>query len=340
MAAPTLPGLEFVGQLGSGGFADVFAYDQQLPARRVAVKVLREHVASPGGVGGFLAEANALAALQHPNIVPLHAVGVAPDGRPYFVMAYCPGPNFSARCRAKPLGLAETLRVGIALAGAVETAHRLGLLHRDIKPANVLSDQYGTPQLADFGLVGVRADNDPVELGVSVPWSAPEVLFGTADASPASDVYSLAATLWTLLVGYSPFEIDPTWNSPVDLLRRIRTQAAPSLPLSGAPTSLDIALMKAMDKDPGRRPGSALDLAAALQGVQRSLGLPVTEPVVARPGLEPDADRSASAAREPDAAPPASVTTASDLLGGPVVQPLPGEAPPRRPWWRGRQGRP
>src|SRR5690625_4811379 len=85
----------------------------------------------------------------HPPIVTIYHADTAGDGRPYLVMEYCPRPNLSVRYRTAPLGVAESVRIGIRLAGAVETAHRAGILHRDIKPANVLTTDYGWPALTD-----------------------------------------------------------------------------------------------------------------------------------------------------------------------------------------------
>ena len=280
LPAPELPGLRFVGPLGAGGSGDVFAYDQLLPARRVALKVLREPVRGAAAAAAFLAEANAMAALEHPHIVPVYAAGVADDGRPYLVMMRYPPPDFEERCRRQPLPLAEALRVGVQIGGAVETAHRHGLLHRDIKPANILTSRYGVAGLADFGLASAPAAADEPEFGVSVPWAAPEVLFGTAPASERSDVYSLAATVWTLLAGRSPFEAAGPGDTAVRLLRRIRTQPVPPIGRPDVPAAVDALLAAALAKDPAARPASALEWAEGVRGLQSRLGLPVTDPLV------------------------------------------------------------
>ena len=152
---------------------------------------------------------------DHPNIVPVISAGISGDGRPYIVMMYYPRPNLAVRAASERLGVAEVLRIGIQIASAVETAHRAGILHRDIKPANMLINQYGAPGLTDFGIAGTIAEGDDEDTGVSVPWSAPEVLYATGPTSVRSDVYSLAATLWHLLVGRSPFEVRGGDNSAV-----------------------------------------------------------------------------------------------------------------------------
>lgn len=335
-SAPDLPGLTFVSPLGSGGYADVHAYDQALPARRVAVKVLREPAHVPADAAAFLAEANAMAALEHPFIVPVYSAGLAPDGRPYLVMQLCPGPNLGVRSRREPLGVAEVLRVGVQIGGAVETAHRRGLLHRDIKPVNILTDAYGAPLLTDFGLAGTPTDADDPELAVSVPWAAPEVLFGTAPASVRSDVYSLAATLWTLLVGRSPFELDGQ-DTAVRMLRRIRSQPAPSTGRPDVPSRLEEALAAGLAKDAAARPASVLDLVRSLQDVQRDLGEPVTEPLVADPVAAPPvppAPRPTPPTPAPQAPPPprpAPDPRVASVLSAPPPRPAPSASVPPAP---------
>ncbi len=117
---PTLPGFEYVDLLGSGGFADVFLYEQQLPRRKVAVKVLLPDALGTDAVEGFTHEANLMAQLAtHPSIVSIYQAGLAGDGRPYLVMEFCSRPNLQVRHRRERFSEAETLRIGIQIAGAV-----------------------------------------------------------------------------------------------------------------------------------------------------------------------------------------------------------------------------
>ena len=227
LPAPSIPGLSYLRKLGAGGYADVYLYEQALPARRVAVKVLRDSDLTRGVVQRFRSEANAMALLEHPHIVPVYATGSTNDGRPYLVMMYYPRASLAERAKRERLGVAEAWRLGIQLASAVETAHRAGLLHRDIKPANVLTSQYGTPGLTDFGIAAEVSEAEDDDTGVSVPWSPPEVLYVTQPASARSDVYSLAATVWHLLVGRSPFELPGADNSHYSLMKRIGDQPLP-----------------------------------------------------------------------------------------------------------------
>ena len=279
--APAIPGLSFIRKLGAGGYADVYLYEQALPARRVAVKVLRDSDLSRGVAQRFRSEANAMAQLEHPHIVPVYATGSTADGRPYLVMMYYPRASLAERVKAERLTVPEALRIGIQLASAVETAHRAGLLHRDIKPANVLTSQYGTPGLTDFGIAAEVSEADDLDTGVSVPWSPPEVLYVTAPATARSDVYSLAATVWHLLVGRSPFEQPGRDNSHYALMKRIRDQPVPDTGRPDVPASLERLLKAGMAKDPGLRPANAMDVARSLQVIEQELRLPRTEIVVA-----------------------------------------------------------
>jgi serine/threonine protein kinase len=197
--------------IGSGGFADVFLYEQQLPRRKVAVKALLTHELTASARAAFTSEADLMARLStHPYIVTIYQAGVARDGRPYLVMEYCSRPSLAERYKRQPLSVVDALRTGIRLAGAVATAHSAGILHRDIKPGNVLTNDYGWPALTDFGIASEVAgpgglptidgaggtDVDAsvgASVGMSVPWSPPEMFEDVPTPDVRSDVFSLAA---------------------------------------------------------------------------------------------------------------------------------------------------
>jgi hypothetical protein len=284
---PKIPGLVFVQPLGSGGYADVFLYEQQSPRMPVAVKVLKAEGLTDTLRQQFVEEADTMAALgDHPYIVQVFRAGTSDDGRPYLVMKYYPPPNLAMRARAERFSVEEVLRTGIQLASAVETAHRARITHRDIKPANVLVSAYGAPGLTDFGIAGrgARDGETPPEatddVGVSVPWAPPEVLYGQSNGDERADVYSLAATLWQLLVGRSPFEVPGGDNSAYALMPRIRSTPPPSTGRPDVPGGLERLLAQAMAKDPERRPATALELARALQAVEQHQRLARTPIVV------------------------------------------------------------
>lgn len=275
--APTLPGFTFVRALGSGGFADVFLYEQNLPRRQVAIKVLLPEVVNPRVRDMFQAEAELMAQLStHPSILSVFEAGVSNDGRPYLVTEVCSS-GYGERFRAETISVAEALRAGIRIASAVETAHRANVLHRDIKPANVLITAYGHPVLSDFGIASslYHSDNSQA-IGLSVPWSAPEVIRETTSGTSASEVWSLAATVYSLLAGRTPFEVAGKDNSPGHIAGRILKSKPQPIGRSDVPAVLEETLLNAMSKDPTQRPHSALEFARQLQHVESILALSQT----------------------------------------------------------------
>ncbi|WP_252976414.1 serine/threonine-protein kinase [Janibacter melonis] len=269
---PVLDGLDYIQPLGSGGYADVYLYEQQMPRMKVAVKVLKSEGLTVGIKQQFIDEANTMAQLaDHPYIVQVFRAGTSEDGRPFLVMKYYPPPNLAQRARRERFSVEEVLRTGIQLASAVETAHRAGVIHRDIKPANVLVSQYGSPGLTDFGIAGIGGALEDLDddIGVSVPWAPPEVLYGQSNGDARADVYALAATLWQLLVGRSPFEVPGGDNSAYALMPRIRSNPPPETERADVPALLERLLAQAMSKNPLARPATALELARSLQHIEQ-----------------------------------------------------------------------
>lgn len=304
--APGIPGFSYVGHLGSGGYSEVYLYEKQHPKMKVAVKVLTGEDFTDSARQQFMDEANAMAELaDHPSIVQVFSADVTPDGRPYLVMKYYPNKNMSVRASEERFGVADVLRIGIQISDAVETAHRAGILHRDIKPANILTGQFGAAGLTDFGIAATKgSENTEDSGGMSVPWAPPEVIFGTSDADERSDVYSLGATVWHLLVGRSPFVIPGGDNSQWALMRRIQEVAPPRTGRGDVPDSLERLLQQAMAKDPARRPPAALAFARALQGVEQEQHWPVTQILADHldhrsPAIEDLADDDGATRRRP-----------------------------------------
>ncbi|WP_424449300.1 serine/threonine-protein kinase [Microbacterium arborescens] len=318
---PELPGFTYLELLGSGGFADVYLYEQQLPRRKVAVKVLLPDRMAGGSVEQFTAEANVMAMLStHPAIVTIYQAGLAEDQRPYLVMENCPRPNLQVRYRAAAFSVAEALRVGVQVAAAVETAHRAGILHRDIKPANILVTEYNRPALTDFG-IATTTDGGDETAGMSIPWSPPEAFADGADSGVRSDVYALGATIYTLLAGRSPFEQPGGRNGAADLIQRIETAPLAPLDRADVPPSLQQVLARAMSKSPAARFDSAVAFARALQRVQIELAHSVTPIDILddSPDAEQEEDADGELTRvrgivsiEPTTAPPAGSTRRKD----------------------------
>jgi serine/threonine protein kinase len=274
---PNLPGFSYVRVLGSGGFADVFLYEQNLPRRQVAVKVMLAEVVTSQVKQMFQAEANLMAQLStHPSILTVYQASVSADGRPYLVMELCSA-AIGQRYRMEPLAVAEVLGIGVRIASAVETAHRAGVLHRDIKPSNILTTAYGHPVLSDFGIAATLGEADVTEaIGLSIPWSAPEVLLDETSGTIASEVWALGATLYSMLAGRSPFEIPGRENTSSELIQRITKGRPQPIGRPDVPPRLEQMLLRAMSKKPSNRQRSALEFIRELQAVETELGLPQT----------------------------------------------------------------
>ena len=277
---PVLSGYDYRFPLGTGGFADVFLYEQDMPRRSVAVKVLLANLVDSDVLRMFNAEADVMAKLSpHPSILTVHAASISADGRPYLVMEYCPSPLI----RRDENGVSErvavdrALHVAIKMASALETAHRAGVLHRDIKPSNILLTAFGAPVLGDFGIATSLVSSHHEEVfAMSVPWSAPEVLNEATTGTVASEVWSLGATIYTLLAGHAPFEkADKSENSRQKQRMRIIKERPRGLP-ADIPEAVQKVLMTAMAKSPELRYPSMIAFARELQQLQGELGLAVT----------------------------------------------------------------
>jgi len=279
---PVIAGFTPVHVLGSGGFADVFLYEQDMPRRQVAVKVLLDEVVDDRVRQMFQAEANLMARLStHPSILTVFQASIAADGRPYLVMELCSS-SLSERYRREPVPVSEVLSIGVRIGSALETAHREGVLHRDVKPSNILRTAYGNPVLSDFGIAATIGSADPDEpIGMSIPWSAPEVLGDESRGSIQSEVYSLAATVYSLLAGRSPFEVRGGKNTAADLMDRIDKGGVVPTGRADVPPSLERLLATAMSRRVAARPATVMEFVRGLQQVEAELGVPQTPADVA-----------------------------------------------------------
>ena len=302
---PPIPGFDYVRPLGSGGFAQVYLYEQDMPRRVVAVKVLAaegtpEAAAQVREV--FEGEADVMARLSsHPSIVTIYQASLALTGAPYIAMEYCPA-SMGALTKGKPAQLEQVLDAGVRIAGALETAHRAGVLHRDIKPSNVLLTTLGKPVLADFGIAYVTRSGqaEETEVAMSIPWSAPEVLQMRVSGSVATEVWSLGATLYTFASGRSPFELpDRTQNTRARLTDRIVKAAYQAIPGAQGYEPFDEVISRALRRDPEHRFATMREFGEALQALQRHYGFEVTPLEVVAEEWLPRGDTIQSGTRGP-----------------------------------------
>ena len=263
-------------EVGRGGFGAVFRCLQVGLARVVAVKLMTSDFADDKP--RFVREQQAMGQLTgHPNIVPLLQVGQTARGLPFLVMQFCAQGCWQQRIAS--LGVLqedEVLRVGVKIAGALESAHQMGILHRDVKPANILLTDYGEPAICDFGIARTTAGfRTATGLLVGSPaYTAPEILGGEAP-SPASDVYGLGASLFTALTGHVAFQ-ERVGEQVVAQFVRITSEPIPDLRQRGIGDDVAAVIEQAMARSPADRP-SARELGHQLQRVQTRLGLSVDE---------------------------------------------------------------
>ncbi|WP_405133902.1 protein kinase domain-containing protein [Nocardia sp. NBC_01388] len=266
-------GLVAAEEVGRGGFGVVFRCTQAVLDRIVAVKVLSTEIDDESRER-FLREEHAMGRLSgHPNIVDILQVDVTASGRPYIVMPYATHGSLEQLVRDNgPLTWSDSLRVGVKLAGAIETAHRAEVLHRDVKPANVLLSRYGEPQLTDFGIAripgGFRTSTSLIT--GSPAFTAPEVLKGD-EPTVRSDVYGLGSTLFALLTGHAAYERQAGEKVIAQFLR-ITSQPVPDLRELEIPPAVAAAIEAAMSPDPRDRPETAVEFGELLRTAQAENG--------------------------------------------------------------------
>jgi serine/threonine protein kinase len=261
---------ELRGVLGQGGFATVYrAYDPLL-GREVALKALLPHLAADLDVRArFEAEARALAALRHPNVVTVYDVGEA-DGLPFFAMELVAGETLAARLAGGTPPQHETLHWLADIASALDYLHAAGLVHRDVKPANVLVETSGRAVLMDLGIARSMDNTSHTLAGTSLgtpAYMAPELVRGEV-AGPSADIYALGILAYQLLAGHPPFQGDTAYV--------LHAQVYDPPPLDDLPYPFASALAVALAKDPSQRPASATAFIAALNGAEQAA--PITTP--------------------------------------------------------------
>jgi hypothetical protein len=266
------PGYRDVTEIGFGSIANVYRAVEVATGRVVALKLLRVRDLSPRAVESFERESRALGALgAHPNIVTLYRTFLTEDGRPVLVLELCVGAVSDRLREGEAMPAPEAVSLGIKIAGALETAHRAGVLHRDVKPQNILITEFGEPALADFGVAMLQSSSETSAglFDFTTLHAAPELLEGHA-TSAATDVYELASSLYQLLAGRSAFRAYEG-ESPASIILRIVRDPVPPLG-PNVPLALAGVLINAMSKDAASRPQSAAEFAEKLREIERAQG--------------------------------------------------------------------
>jgi Tol biopolymer transport system component len=256
-------------EIGQGGMSTVYLARDVRHRRPVALKVLLPELAAVLGTERFLSEISVTASLQHPHLLPLFDSGEA-GGLLYYSMPYVDGESLRRRLeRERQLPIDEAVRIGVSIAGALDYAHRRGVIHRDLKPENILLAD-GQPVVADFGIAlavsragGSRITQTGLSLGTP-QYMSPEQATGDRDLDGRSDVYSLGAVVYEMLTGDPPH----TGSTSQAVIARVVTEVPRSM-RSARPTvpeHVDAAVRHALEKVPADRFATAQEFADALEG--------------------------------------------------------------------------
>jgi eukaryotic-like serine/threonine-protein kinase len=304
-------------QIGEGGFGTVWMAEQEEPVRRrVALKIIKLGMDTKQVVARFEAERQALAMMDHPHIARVFDGGTTETGRPYFVMELVRGVPFTTYCDTHHLPPRERLELFIQVCQAVQHAHQKGVIHRDLKPSNILvsvQDDQPVPKVIDFGVA--KATAGPLTdktlftrfhqfVGTPAYMSPEQAGLGVADIDTRSDVYALGVLLYELLTGRTPFDPQKLLQEGYDGMLRVIREAEPAKPSTRLSTltaeelqqvatsrktepnrlgrlvqgDLDWIVMKALEKERGRRYGSAGDFAKDLQRYLADLPVEASPP--------------------------------------------------------------
>src|SRR3954451_3468217 len=262
-------------RIAAGGMATVYACEDQLLGRLVAVKVLApQFAADDDAAKRFQREARAAARVSdHPHVVTIYDIGEH-DGTAFIVMEYLPGGTVADRLRsADPIPYAAAVRWLDEAASALDHAHRAGIVHRDVKPANLLLDANGRLAVGDFGIARMASEANVTSTGIvlgTAAYLSPEQALGHP-ATAASDRYSLAAVAYELLTGGRPFAGEhPAAQA------RAHVEASPprASAITDLPQSVDRVLWRGLEKDPERRWPTACDMVEALEDALRGRAVP------------------------------------------------------------------
>ena len=280
-------------KLGEGGFGVVYRAEQVKPIHRiVAIKIVKAGVTSADILGRFAIEQRTLAIMEHPNIARILDAGETDIGAPFFVMEMVKGRSITSYCKQNDLNLRQRLALFIPVCRAVNHAHQKGIIHRDIKPGNIMvMDEAGkaVPKVIDFGIAKVlegEGSGHTIATGVDQLVGTPgyispeQIENGSSHVDTRSDVYALGGVFFELLCGRALITPADVAAKPIHVLLRDLAEKDPPKPSTIEPTvqgDLDWIALKALERDPNRRYGSADDLA---DDITRYLSF---EPITARP---------------------------------------------------------
>lgn len=319
-----IPGYQDAHEIGRGGFAVVYRAWQPRFERHVAIKVISA-LLDETLRRRFEHECLAIGALSgHPNIVTVYELGLTGDDRPFIAMEFLEAGALADQVDSHgPMPWPHVAEIIIKLAGALESAHLASVLHRDVKPENVLMSRFGEPKLADFGIARIDGKSETRSglITASLAHAAPEILSGQRP-TVASDLYSLASTMFTMLAGEAPY-IRPDEESMAPLLARIATQPVPDLRPRGIPDALCATLERALAKDPRSRQSGALEFARNLQGVQQETGMDRTLLPLEGEDRQVTTERSTGIRTS-------ELKSEQDELGHTLLQPVPSSVQPKR----------
>ncbi len=276
-------------ELGAGGMATVYLAQDLKHDRKVALKVLKPELAAVIGADRFVVEIKTTAALQHPHILPLFDSGSA-DGFLYYVMPYIEGETLRGKLdRETQFGIEEAVRITVAVADALDYAHRHGVIHRDIKPENILMHD-GRPIVADFGIalaLSAAAGGRMTETGMSLGtphYMSPEQATADKEITGRSDIYSLGSVLFEMLTGEPPHMGK---SAQQIIMKIVSDEARPVTELrKSVPPNVAAAVAKSLEKLPADRFGTAAEFG-------RALG----DPTFVGPGFGPTGTRAMAATR-------------------------------------------
>lgn len=282
---PEVEGFEIEGLVGRGAFSTVYRATEPGLGRTVAVKIIDIDPGDLERQRRFERECILIGRLAvHPNVVSVFSQGVTGEGLPYLVMELCPAGSLRVAVTANGLfAPTDVLAIGVALAGALETAHLEGVLHRDLKPENILVGADGSPKVGDFGIATLAAGATATTTSAMTPVHAAPELFDGRPASIRSDVYSLGSTLFTLLEGRPPITLE--LGELAAFVTRAATEVRPPVGVR-VPSQFAALIAELLSLDPHDRPGTMAEIGERMRSIQAALGEPRTPMVVIQPSSE------------------------------------------------------